>query len=353
MSLADDLLKTLTEEEQAVRLQDEAIEPNIVISSDRYITVPEELERIAVQYDHRVETVTFDCPRYWDGADMSKMNIRIHYTREDGLAGSYMAKNVVTDDDNPEIMHFDWTITRNVTGMAGKITFLVAINRVDKNGYETQHWNTEENDQMYVSPAIDSEEIIKDQYPDIYSQMVELEQNANDFSNISKSYAVGTDNDVREGDAEDNAKYYKEQAAISEANAASSEANTKGYLENVEASAETALTASTEAKDLVDETKELVKTGALVGAPGIQGPQGEQGEVGPQGPQGIQGPKGDKGDKGDPGESGVTAPLSGFFTLSVDSEGNLYAYTADGEAAPTFEFDEETGELYLLTEVTE
>ena len=39
-------------------------EPHIVIDDDRYIAVPKKLRRLAVQHDHNVETVTFDCPRY-------------------------------------------------------------------------------------------------------------------------------------------------------------------------------------------------------------------------------------------------------------------------------------------------
>lgn len=39
---------------------------------------------------------------------------------------------------------------------------------------------------------------------------------------------------------------------------------------------------------------------------------------------------------------------SGFFTLSVDSEGNLYAHTADDENPPEFEYDEESGDLYIV-----
>ena len=54
-------------------------EEHIIIGRDRYITVPEGLKRIAVQYDHNVETVTFDCPRYWDEHDLSTMNIYINY----------------------------------------------------------------------------------------------------------------------------------------------------------------------------------------------------------------------------------------------------------------------------------
>ena len=83
-------------------------------------------------------------------------------------------------------------------------------------------------------------------------------------------------------------------------------------------------------------------TGAK-GATGPTGPQGVKGEQGERGPQGIQGPKGEKGERGD---SGVTVPLSGFFSLTVDSDGNLWSHVADGAAAPPFSYDPSTGELY-------
>lgn len=106
------------------------------------------------------------------------------------------------------------------------------------------------------------------------------------------------------------------------------------------------------------------------GLRGETGPQGPKGDTGPQGPQGPKGEKGDrgdtgpagadgvqgargpqgvqgpKGDKGDPGESGVTTPVSGFFTMSVDSSGDLWAYYADGGSPPPFSYDSSTGNLY-------
>lgn len=83
-------------------------------------------------------------------------------------------------------------------------------------------------------------------------------------------------------------------------------------------------------------------TGAK-GATGATGPQGVKGEQGERGPQGIQGPQGPKGERGD---SGVTVPLSGFFSLTVDSDGNLWSHVADGAAAPPLSYDPSTGELY-------
>lgn len=175
-------------------------------------------------------------------------------------------------------------------------------------------------------------------------------------------------------------------------------------------SEENAITAGNEAVNMVEDVQEKLETGYFNGPPGPQGPKGEKGDTGatgpqgpkgatgatgPQGPagadgergpkgdtgatgaqgppgpkgekgdtgatgargatgaQGIQGPKGDpgdKGDKGDPGESGVTVPLAGFYTLSVDADGNLWAHSAAGGIVPDLEYDSATGNLYFVTE---
>ena len=80
-------------------------------------------------------------------------------------------------------------------------------------------------------------------------------------------------------------------------------------------------------------------TGKWASIPAIKGDKGEKGE------------KGDKGDKGDTGESGITAPVSGFFTLSVDADGNLWSYS-ESVTTPNFEYDSETGSLYIVQEVS-
>ena len=87
------------------------------------------------------------------------------------------------------------------------------------------------------------------------------------------------------------------------------------------------------------------------GDPGPAGPTGATGPTGPQGKQGIQGAQGlqgPQGPTGPQGASGVTAPTSGFFTLQVDPNGDLYAVYADtttASAAPV-SYDPATGDLY-------
>ena len=46
----------------------------------------------------------------------------------------------------------------------------------------------------------------------------------------------------------------------------------------------------------------------------------------------------------------ISVPTAGFVTLTVEKDGNLYAYTADDTSVPAFEYDEATGALYYVTE---
>ena len=80
------------------------------------------------------------------------------------------------------------------------------------------------------------------------------------------------------------------------------------------------------------------------------GPQGPVGPAGPAGPQGSIGPQGPVGPQGPRGESGIVAPISGFFTLAVDEDGNLYAYSTDTNSELKFEYDATTGNLYIIQE---
>lgn len=170
MSKADELLNSLSEDDISLQLANPETEPHIVIGEDRVISVPKELQRIAVQYDHDVETVTFDCPRYWDDLDMSKLNIYINYMRKDRYIGCYKATDITVDDADSNIMHFNWKISRNVSEVVGELKFLVCIKKSDAEGYEVNHWNSELDTEMYISQGLEAEESIFDAYPDIISQ---------------------------------------------------------------------------------------------------------------------------------------------------------------------------------------
>lgn len=189
MSLAEELL----ENSVSIYTVDPETEPHIVIGADRFITVPEELKRIAVQFDHDVETVTIDCPRYWDDIDLSKLPIYINYIRADGVKGKYAVNNIAFSGENMDTMSFTWTISKNATMVKGNLTFLVCIVRVDANGNELIHWNSELNKDLYVSEGLEVSEVIAALYPDILEQWyaeLTAEKNSGKFDGISPKIEV-------------------------------------------------------------------------------------------------------------------------------------------------------------------
>ena len=145
---------------------------HVVVGSDRYITVPESLQKIGVQFDHNAETVTFDCPRYWDGHDLSTMKIYINYMRPNDSFGAYLCSDAEIDSMDNTIMHFNWIISGHVTEFAGPLSFLVCICDVDQNGDATTHWNSELNTQMYISSGMKCRDAILGRYPDIITQLL-------------------------------------------------------------------------------------------------------------------------------------------------------------------------------------
>lgn len=164
MSQAEDLLESLSTSNSGI------LEPHIIIDKKRKVSVPDELKRIAVQHDHNIETVTFDCPRYWDGNDMSQSRICINYKRPDGILGSYVASNVIVDETDNTIMHFDWTISQDVTVKDGSLTFLVCIKKFDTGtGEEINNWHSELNSEMYISKGLECDEIIDGSYSELAS----------------------------------------------------------------------------------------------------------------------------------------------------------------------------------------
>ena len=196
MSQAEDLLNSLSENDISTKT-----EPHIVVGSNRVITVPSELNRIAVQYDHNIETVPFDCPRYWDDHDMSTMKVYINYTRADNEPGCYIADDVAVDETDTSIMHFSWTISRHVTEAVGPLAILVCIKMVDADGNEVNHWNSERNTDMTISQGMECGDIIVNKYPDVITYLLADMGNLADLTTEDKSSLVAAINEAVDMDA--------------------------------------------------------------------------------------------------------------------------------------------------------
>ena len=166
MSTANELLNTLASMGDA--------EEHISIGTDRFITVPAALRRIAVAGDRDVETVTFDCPRFWDGGriDLSTMTIYINYIRSDGGMSKYHAADAAIDQDDPTMIHFTWTISAFAAAVRGALRLLICAKHVDENGEELLHWNSELNSDMSVSAGLEVGEVLTSTQLDVITQML-------------------------------------------------------------------------------------------------------------------------------------------------------------------------------------
>ena len=205
MSEAENLLDQLADGDAAIMMANPETEPHIVIGTDRFITVPTELRRIGVQYDHNIETVMFDCPRYWDGRDLSAMRVYVNYMRSDGGVGMYLAEDVTIDETDENIMHFSWILSGNATKSKGSLSFLVCAKAVDGDGNEVNHWNSELNREMTISEGLEVQETIINQYPDIITtllvRMESVEYYYEDFKRISAETKQYVDEAIASSDA--------------------------------------------------------------------------------------------------------------------------------------------------------
>lgn len=176
---------------------------NVVIKKDRTVTVPASEAKIGVQYDHNVNVITFDCPRYPDddrSVDLSTMQIYINYMLPDKTLGSYLAENVKVDANNPDTIHFDWKITRNVTQVKGALQALVCIKKVDAEGNELYHWNTDLIQSFRVGEGMECLETISSDYADVISQLlVNMNTVVGEFEALSADVTARTSEETLQG----------------------------------------------------------------------------------------------------------------------------------------------------------
>ena len=263
MSTAEELLERL--DESAPETEPE-VKEHIVVEKDRYITVPESLKKIGVQYDHNINTLTFDCPRYWDGHDLSGMKMFINYMRADGKLGIYLSKDVKVDDTDDTMMHFTWTISDYVTSVPGSISFVLCAKKQNADGRLIKHWNSELNNDLYISNGLEDAGSVASQNADVIGQALTRLDEIN-------AALLMLEADVQEIEGGYRISWTQ----------AGNEPITFDIMHGKDGKA-------FEYTDFTDEQLE-----ALRGPQGEVGPQGPQGEVGPQGPQGEVGPQGERG----------------------------------------------------------
>lgn len=154
-----------------------SIEARITIDRDRNMIVPEELRKRIVQYDHDVETIGIDCPRYWDGRDLSAMKIFVNYVldKSKGICGAYLVEKLTVDDTGDEetdMMHFDWVVKEDATQNADLLPLFVCAQVVDEYGNTKNHWSSHINEEILIGKSYKCLNGIVDIYPSIIGQIL-------------------------------------------------------------------------------------------------------------------------------------------------------------------------------------
>ena len=131
-------------------------------------------------------------------------------------------------------------------------------------------------------------------------------------------------------------------AATSAAAAATDAANVHTQYSSLETVKTNANAAAQAAQDAADTLNDLSATATTLaaGSPATASYDAATGVITIGVPRGADGAT---------GASGVTTPLAGFFTMWVDTNGDLYAESAD-DMSDYFDYDSETGNLYFITE---
>lgn len=175
MSLAENLLNSLETTNVTNSYSASNEEPHIVVGADRNIIVPQSLRKIAVTGDTGVETVTFDCVRYWDGNDLSTFAIYLNYVLPNRSTGTYIPKSI-TANDGEDVFHFDWEINRYMTKANGTIAFsITAIKTKLNESGETvvdKQWGSFPNTECSIVEGVDIANVpSEEESPDFIAQL--------------------------------------------------------------------------------------------------------------------------------------------------------------------------------------
>ena len=146
--------------------------PHVVIDEQKNIILPEQLKNHMVQYDHNVKTITFDCPRYSDGRDLSTMRIYVSYFRQSGAKDADYCENIIVDSKDANRIHFEWIPKRSATLEHGILAFLSCAEKEDAEGNQENAWHTKLCKGLKIAEGMDCLKAVIEKYPTIITYLL-------------------------------------------------------------------------------------------------------------------------------------------------------------------------------------
>lgn len=124
----------------------------VIVPSTRKIVVPPVYKIIGSVGDHNSEQLTFECPRYIDGHDVSACtNHFIKWTNALNTTGTSAVEGIAVED---ELVFFTWTVPAWVTLAAGTVSITVYFEDIDHEGNLMYRWSTATCKECEIAPSL-------------------------------------------------------------------------------------------------------------------------------------------------------------------------------------------------------
>lgn len=189
MPTVEDLLKVAEQDLTDKSVIEDANEYLEINPITRQIIIPDGELIFGVQHDLDGERKYFKIARYvGNNLDMSKAHIYINYRNANGDLDSYIVTDTAIEE---EAVTFSWVLSDTVTAYKGEVQFVICARWSTQDGTETNRWHTTLASGTSLE-GLEAEEIIKEQYPDILEQLLNLYETnvANEFVYNSETRCV-------------------------------------------------------------------------------------------------------------------------------------------------------------------
>lgn len=125
-----------------------------------------------MQFDHNSERLTFEVNPIIEGHEMAKSDrVEIHYIniasdKRSQVSDFYPVDDLTFNDDK---ITFSWLVSRNVTQLAGVVSFAIRFICTDDDK-EVYAWNTAKHNSINISEGINNSSAIDEDYSDLINQ---------------------------------------------------------------------------------------------------------------------------------------------------------------------------------------
>lgn len=169
------------------------------IDTSKNITVHS--SQINITQEENSQYIPFMLSRYWDGIDLMKMFLQLHYVNKNGEEDTANPINVRYND---EYITFGWLANANVTAIEGEITFEITGRGSNERG-DNYLWRTKPNGKLNVLKSLSGNGIIEpssDWYTSFVNTMQIMVNTAKGYADEAKVSAESIDVDIIKSDVE-------------------------------------------------------------------------------------------------------------------------------------------------------